>query len=101
MPYYGLHLGLIFAEFSVAIFAFLVSAAPLYMLRRFYTLALATGLALAVTLASARLVQRHHRPACAMPSCSASPSASGAMVVIAASYVAVRTDTDPKHSTTR
>ena len=55
MPYYGLHLGELFAEFAVAIFVFLLSAAPLYMLRRFYTLALATGLALVVTLATARL----------------------------------------------
>lgn len=93
VPFYGLHLGEIFAEFAVAIFAFLLSAAPLYMLRRFYTLALATGLALVVTLASARLFSGNttgmrHAQLLGLA------VGSGAMVVIAASYLAVRSDTD-------
>jgi hypothetical protein len=94
VPNYGLHLGEVFAEFAVAIFAFLLSAAPLYMLRRFYTLALATGLALVVTLASARVFSGstsgvRHAQLLGLA------VASGAMVVIAASYLSVRTDTVP------
>ncbi|MGO8872861.1 MAG: hypothetical protein ACLQPH_15945 [Acidimicrobiales bacterium] len=95
VPVYGLHLGEIFAEFAVAIFAFLLSAAPLYMLRRFYTLALATGLALVVTLAAAHLfggatngVRHAQLLGLAV--------GSGAMVVIAASYMALRTDVDAR-----
>ncbi len=94
VPYYGLHLGELFAEFAVAIFIFLLSAAPLYMLRRFYTLALATGLALAVTLGTARLFTtsssglRHAQML-------GIAVGSGAMVVIAASYLTMRSETDP------
>jgi hypothetical protein len=93
VPVYGLHLGEIFAEFAVAIFAFLLSAAPLYMLRRFYTLALATGLALVVTLAGAHLFSGNtngvrHAQLLGLA------VGSGAMVVIAASYLALRTDVD-------
>ncbi len=56
VPVYGLRMGVIFAEFAVGIFVFLVSAAPLYMLRRFVTLALTTAAALGVTLLGARLL---------------------------------------------
>lgn len=76
VPSYGLHLGAVFAEFAVAIFAFLVSAAPLYMLRRFYTLAIATGLALVVTLATARLFSASSRDS-VTPSSSDWPSVRG------------------------
>ena len=92
VPYYGLRLGELFAEFAAAIFIFLLSAAPLYMLRRFYTLALATGLALAVTLAAAHLFTsnstgfRHAQLLGIAVGC-------GAMVVIAASYLAMRSET--------
>lgn len=93
VPTYGLRLGQIFAEFAVAIFVFLLSAAPLYMLRRFSTLAVATGLALVVTLAGAHLsggevngIRHAQLLGLAV--------ASGAMVVVAASYVAMRTQTD-------
>ena len=94
VPYYGLHLGELFAEFAVAIFIFLLSAAPLYMLRRFYTLALATGLALVVTLATAHLFTTtssgfRHAQLLGIA------VGSGAMVVIAASYLAMRTETRP------
>ena len=92
VPYYGLHLGELFAEFAVAIFAFLLSAAPLYMLRRFYTLALATGLALVVTLATARLFSGSS-PGFRHAQMLGLAVGSGAMVVIAASYVTVRTET--------
>ena len=85
VPYYGLHLGELFAEFAAAIFIFLLSAAPLYMLRRFYTLALATGLALVVTLATARLFTTNypripphpaarHRRRCRVPWWSSPPA---------------------------
>ncbi|MGD0310867.1 MAG: hypothetical protein ABSC90_00235 [Acidimicrobiales bacterium] len=94
VPYYGLHLGELFAEFAAAIFAFLLSAAPLYMLRRFYTLALATGLALVVTLATARLFTTdssgfRHTQLLGIA------VFAGAMVVIAASYLAMRSETGP------
>jgi hypothetical protein len=93
VPFYGLHLGELFAEFAVAIFIFLLSAAPLYMLRRFYTLALATGLALVVTLATAKLFTSgsaglRHAQLLGIA------VGSGAMVVIAASYLTMRSDTD-------
>jgi hypothetical protein len=94
VPYYGLHLGELFAEYAVAIFIFLLSAAPLYMLRRFYTLALATGLALVATLATAKLFGasssglRHAQML-------GIAVGSGAMVVIAASYLTLRSETDP------
>jgi len=94
VPYYGLHLGEVFAEFAVAIFVFLLSAAPLYMLRRFYTLALATGLALMVTLATARLFNGSS-PGLRHAQLLGLAVGSGAMVVIAASYLAVRGETDP------
>lgn len=94
VPYYGLRLGEVFAEFAVAIFVFLVSAAPLYMLRRFYTLALATGLALMVTLATARLFNGSS-PGLRHAQLLGLAVGSGAMVVIAASYLAVRGETDP------
>ncbi len=94
VPSYGLHLGAVFAEFAVAIFAFLVSAAPLYMLRRFYTLAIATGLALVVTLATARLFSASS-PGLRHAQLLGLAVGSGAMVVIAASYFAVRGETDP------
>lgn len=94
VPTYGLHLGEIFVEFAVAIFVFLLSAAPLYMLRRFYTLALATGLALVVTLGSARLFAGsstgvRHAQLLGMA------VASGAMVIIAASYLSLHQETNP------
>ena len=93
VPVYGLRLGEIFVEFAVAIFAFLLSAAPLYMLRRFYTLALATGLALVVTLAGAHLFTGtaegiRHAQLLGLA------VGSGALVVIAASYTAMRTHVD-------
>ena len=94
VPYYGLHLGELFAEFAVAIFIFLLSAAPLYMLRRFYTLALATGLALVVTLATSHLFTTtssgfRHAQLLGIA------VGSGAMVVIAASYLTMRSETRP------
>jgi hypothetical protein len=92
VPFYGLHLGELFLEFAVAIFAFLLSAAPLYMLRRFYTLALATGLALVVTLAAARLFTGSS-PGFRHAQLLGLAVGSGAMVVIAASYLAMRTET--------
>ena len=93
VPIYGLRLGQVFAEFAVAIFVFLLSAAPLYMLRRFATLAVATGLALVVTLVGAHLFGGEvngirHAQLLGLA------VASGAMVVVAASYVAMRTETD-------
>jgi MFS family permease len=94
VPSYGLHLGELFVEFAVAIFIFLLSAAPLYMLRRFYTLALATGLALVVTLATAHLFTTsssgfRHAQLLGIA------VGSGAMVVIAASYLTMRSETRP------
>ncbi len=91
VPTYGLHLGELFAEYAVAIFIFLLSAAPLYMLRRFFTLALATGLALGVTLATARLFTTHssgfhHAQLLGIA------VVAGAMVVVAASYLAMRSE---------
>ena len=94
VPYYGLRLGEIFVEFAVAIFVFLLSAAPLYMLRRFYTLALATGLALVVTLATAHLFSGS-TPGFRHAQLLGLAVGSGAMVVIAASYLAMRSETDP------
>ena len=94
VPSYGLHLGELFVEFAVAIFIFLLSAAPLYMLRRFYTLALATGLALVVTLATAHLFTTSSsgfRQAQLL----GIAVGSGAMVVIAASYLTMRSETRP------
>ena len=94
VPTYGLRMGAIFLEFAVIIFAFLLSAAPLYMLRRFYTLGLATGLALAVTVAATHVlgwgssgIQHAQLLGLAV--------GSGAMVVIAASYLAMRSEIDP------
>jgi hypothetical protein len=94
VPYYGLHLGELFAEFAAAIFTFLLSAAPLYMLRRFYTLALATGLALVVTLATARLFTTDS-PGFRHTQLLGVAVFAGAMVVIAASYLAMRSETGP------
>ncbi len=94
VPTYGLHLGELFAEFAVAIFVFLLSAAPLYMLRRFYTLALATGLALVVTLATARLFTTNS-PGFRHAQLLGIAVGAGAMVVIAASYLAMRSETAP------
>ncbi len=99
VPYYGLHLGELFAEFAVAIFAFLLSAAPLYMLRRFYTLAVATGLALLVTLVAARVFSGSS-PGFRHAQLLGLAVGSGAMVVIAASYLTMRTETDPGGSDT-
>ncbi len=93
VPQYGLHLGEIFLEFAAAIFIFLLSAAPLYMLRRFYTLALATGLALVVTLAAAHLFSGSS-PSFRHAQLLGLAVGSGAMVVIAASYLAMRSDVD-------
>lgn len=98
VPHYGLRLGQVFAEFAIVIFVYLLSAAPLYMLRRFYSLALATALALVVALAAAHVVGNG----------SAGPRhaqllglavASGAMVVVVASYLAVRIDTESNEQT--
>jgi hypothetical protein len=94
VPYYGLHLGELFAEYAAAIFIFLLSAAPLYMLRRFYTLALATGLALAVTLVAARLITTDS-PGFRHAQLLGIAVVAGAMVVIAASYLAMRSETGP------
>ena len=96
VPYYGLRLGELFAEFAAAIFVFLLSAAPLYMLRRFYTLALATGIALMVTLTTARLFTTdtpgfHHTQLLGIA------VFAGALVVIVASYLAMRSETGPSH----
>lgn len=93
VPVYGLRLALIFVEFAVAIFAFLVSAAPLYMLKRFVTLAVATVVALGVTLLGAHLLAGspagvRHAQLLGLA------VGSGAMVVIAVSFLAVRADTD-------
>lgn len=93
VPHYGLHLGEVFAEFAMVIFVYLLSAAPLYMLRRFYTLSVATALALVVALAASRLVGGgsaglRHAQLLGLA------VASGAMVVVVASYLAVRTDTE-------
>jgi hypothetical protein len=92
VPDYGLHLGELFAEFAVAIFVFLLSAAPLYMLRRFYTLALATGIALAVTLTTARLFTTDS-PGFRHTQLLGISVFAGALVVIAASYLAIRSET--------
>ena len=89
VPTYGLHLGELFAEYAAAIFIFLLSAAPLYMLRRFYTLALATGLALLVTLATSRLLTSNS-PGLVHAQLLGIAVGTGAMVVIAASYLAMR-----------
>ena len=94
VPYYGLHLGELFAEYAAAIFIFLLSAAPLYMLRRFYTLALATALALAVTLVTARLITTDS-PGFRHAQLLGIAVVAGAMVVIAASYLAMRSETGP------
>jgi hypothetical protein len=94
VPYYGLHLGELFAEYAAAIFIFLLSAAPLYMLRRFYTLALATGLALAVTLVTARLITTDS-PGFRHAQLLGIAVLAGAMVVIAASCLAMRSETGP------
>jgi len=93
VPVYGLRLALIFVEFAVAIFAFLVSAAPLYMLKRFATLAIATASALGVTLLGAHLLAGspggvRHAQLLGLA------VGSGAMVVIAVSFLTVRADTD-------
>ena len=93
VPVYGLPLGQTFAEFAGAIFIFLLSAAPLYMLRRFYTLALATGLALVVTVVGAHLLSGssngvRHAQLIGLA------LGSGAMVIVAASYLAIRTEVD-------
>ena len=94
VPYYGLHLGELFAEYAAAIFIFLLSAAPLYMLRRFYTLALATALALAVTLVTARLITTDS-PGFRHAQLLGIAVGAGAMVVIAASCLAMRSETGP------
>jgi hypothetical protein len=94
VPYYGLHLGELFAEYAAAIFIFLLSAAPLYMLRRFYTLALATALALAVTLVTARLITTDS-PGFRHAQLLGIAVVAGAMVVIAASCLAMRSETGP------
>jgi hypothetical protein len=94
VPYYGLHLGELFAEYAAAIFIFLLSAAPLYMLRRFYTLALATGLALAVTLVTARLITTDS-PGFRHAQLLGIAVVAGAMVVIVASCLAMRSETGP------
>ena len=93
VPVYGLPLGQTFAEFAGAIFIFLLSAAPLYMLRRFYTLALATGLALVVTVVGAHLLSGssngvRHAQLIGLA------LGSGAMVIVAASYLAIRNEVD-------
>ena len=92
VPTYGLHLGELFAEYAAVIFVFLLGAAPLYMLRRFYTLALATGLALAVTVATARIFTTdsagfRHTQLLGIA------VGAGGLVVIAASYLALRWET--------
>jgi hypothetical protein len=92
VPDYGLHLGELFAEYAAAIFVFLLSAAPLYMLRRFYTLALATGLALAVTLTTARVFTTDS-PGFRHTQLLGISVFAGALVVIAASYLAIRSET--------
>lgn len=91
-PVYGLRLGATYAEFAPAIFAFLVSAAPLYMLRRYGTLAAATAVALGVTAFGAWLVAGtsagvRHAQLLGLA------VGSGAMVVLAVSFLTVRART--------
>jgi hypothetical protein len=92
VPAYGLRLGATFAEFAPAIFAFLVSAAPLYMLRRYGTLAVTTGVALLVTLIGSHVLVgasagvRHAQLV-------GLAVGSGAMVVLAVSFLTVRART--------
>ncbi len=89
VPTYGLSLSVVYLEFSVVIFAFLVATAPLYMLRRFHVLAAATGIALLVSLGAAKLFGNgdtgvRHAQLLGMA------VASGAMVLMVASFVSFR-----------
>lgn len=104
VPTYGLRLGATFAEFTPAIFAFLVSAAPLYMLRRYGTLAAATAVALLVTVAGAHLLAGssagvRHAQLLGLA------VGSGAMVMLAVSFLTVRShttsDTDERPAAVR
>jgi len=92
VPAYGLRLGATFAEFTPGIFAFLVSAAPLYMLRRYGTLAGATAAALAVTLLGVHLLAGSSNGV-AHAQLLGLAVGSGAMVVLAVSFVTVRSRT--------
>ncbi len=94
VPVYGLRLGATYAEFAPAIFGFLVSAAPLYMLRRYGTLAAATAVALIVTLVAAHLVSGssagiRHAQLLGLA------LGSGAMVTLTVSFLTVRSRTAP------
>jgi hypothetical protein len=94
VPSYGLRLGATFAEFAPAIFAFLVSAAPLYMLRRYGTLAAATAVALVVTLVGAHVFAGssagiRHAQLIGLA------VGSGAMVALVVSVLTVRSRTAP------
>ena len=55
VPRYGATLGRVYLEFAAAIFAYLLAAAPMYMLRRFATLAVASGLAIGLGVLVAEL----------------------------------------------
>ncbi len=55
VPSYGATLGREYLEFAAAIFAYLFAAAPMYMLRRFATLAVASGLAIGLGVLVAEL----------------------------------------------
>src|SRR5664279_4059323 len=91
--FYLLQQNFALVRWTVTRFIVLLSAAPLYMLRRFYTLALATGLALVVTLAAAHLFSGSS-PGFRHAQLLGLAVGSGAMVVIAASYFAMRSDID-------
>lgn len=55
-PLYSRPQGVVYLEFALAILAFQLALAPLYLLRRVGSLAAATGAALAVTVLAARLL---------------------------------------------
>jgi len=93
VPYYGLHLGELFAEFAIVIFIYLLSTVPLYVFRRFYTLGLATALSLVVALVIAHLVGGGST-GLHFAQIQGLAVAAGSAVVIAASYVVVRASTE-------
>jgi len=93
VPTYGLSLSFVYLEFSVVIFAFLVATAPLYMLRRFHVLAAATGIALLVSLGAAKLFG-HGDTGVRHAQLLGMAVASGAMVLMVASFVSFRRKTN-------
>ncbi len=92
VPTYGLSLSFVYLEFSVVIFVFLVATAPLYMLRRFHVLAAATGIALVVSLGAAKLFG-HGNTGVRHAQLLGMAVASGAMVLVVASFVSFRRKT--------